>query len=299
MVRAYVRFRLPNGQTTELGHGDLIGRLWSAALAISDARISEAHAMVSLRGQELLLLPLRGRFALDGQRQSSLILAAGQRITLADGLDLVVEDVSLPASVFAIEGDGLPRVVVSGVCSLLTRPRPELVPRLVPDAPAHLWGDGEGWCLTLNGVTRTLQVGDTWELDGRRFCAVGLSLDNAGRTVTRLEGGVSRPVRVVAQFDTVHIHCEGVGTIALSGLAARLVSEVVAFDGPVSWEVLARELWPDEDDIHLLRHKLDVTLSRLRSRLREGQVRPDLVRSDGFGKVELFLLDGDHVEDRT
>jgi hypothetical protein len=299
MMRAYVRLRLPDGSSSELGHGDLIGRLWSAALSISDARVSEAHAMVSLRGQELLLLPLRGRFAVDGQRLSSLILAAGQRVTLADGLDLFVEEVSLPAAVFAVEGDGLPRVVVSGVCSLLTRPRPELVPRLVPDAPAHLWGDGEGWCLTMNGETRPLQVGDTWELDGRRFRAVGLSLDTARGTVTRLDGSVARPLRIVAQFDTVHIHSEGGGALALSGLAARLISEVVAFDGPVAWEVLAGELWPDEDDPHLLRHKLDVTLSRLRSRLRDARVRPDLVRSDGFGKVELFLLDGDAVEDRT
>ena len=299
MMRAYVRLRLPDGSASELGHGDLIGRLWSAALSISDARVSEAHAMVSLRGQELLLLPLRGRFAVDGQRQSSLVLAAGRRITLADGLDLVVEEVSLPAAVFAVEGDGLPRVVVSGVCSLLTRPRPELVPRLVPDAPAHLWGDGEGWCLTMNGATRPIRVGDTWELDGRHFRAVGLSLDTARDTMTRLDGSVARPLRVVAQFDTVHVHIEGGGALALSGLAARLISEVVAFDGPVAWEVLGGELWPDEDDPHLLRHKLDVTLSRLRSRLRDAKVRPDLVRSDGFGKVELFLLDGDVVENRT
>ena len=31
----------------------------------------------------------------------------------------------------------------------------------------------------------------------------------------------------------------------------------------------------------------------------DAQIRPDLIRSDGFGKVELFLLDGDRVEDRT
>lgn len=299
MMRAYVRLKLPGGEVTELEHGDLIGRLWSAALCIPDARISEAHAMVSLRGQELLLLPLRGRFASLGHRQSSLVLEAGQRITLADGFDLEVEEVVLPAAVFAVEGDGLPRVVVSGVCSLLTRPRPELVPRLVPDAPAWLWGDGDHWRLTLSGVTRPLEVGDRWEIDGRWFTAVGMPLDRASPMETRLEGGVAVPLRIVARFDTVHIHREHGGALALSGLAARLVSEVVAFDGPVGWEVLARELWPEEDDLHLLRHKLDVTLSRLRARLREARIRPDLIRSDGFGKVELFLLDGDRVEDQT
>lgn len=300
-MRAFVRFRLPDGTTAELGHGDLVGRLWSAALPVADARVSEAHAMVSLRGQELLFLPLRGRFSLDGVRQTSLVLAAGQRVTLVDGFDLVVEEVSLPAAVFAIEGDGLPRVVVSGVCSLMTRPRPELVPRLVPDAPAHVWGDGEGWCLTMGGETRALRVGETWEVDGRSFRAVALSLEAGGRTTTRLDGtqASAEALRIVAQFDTVHLHRQGGGALALSGLAARVVSEVVTFDGPVPWEVLARELWSAEDDVHLLRHKLDVTLSRLRARLREAGMRPDLVRSDGFGHVEIFLHDGDRVEDRT
>ncbi len=217
-MRAYVRFRLPDGNAVELGHGDLIGRLWSAALSIPDARVSEAHAMVSLRGQELLLLPLRGRFSTDGKRLSSLVLAAGQRVTLADGFDLEVEEVSLPAAVFAVEGEGLARVVVTGVCSLLTRPRPELVPRLVPDAPAYLWGDGEGWCLTVNGTSRAIRIGDTWELDGRQFRAVGLALDSAGNSATRQEAGAARSLRIVAQFDSVHVHTEGGGRWRLEGL---------------------------------------------------------------------------------
>lgn len=39
--------------------GDLIGRLPGAALQIADPRVSEAHAMVSLRAGELVLLALR------------------------------------------------------------------------------------------------------------------------------------------------------------------------------------------------------------------------------------------------
>lgn len=73
----------------------------------------------------------------------------------------------------------------------------------------------------------------------------------------------------------------------------------MVFDGPVPWEVLAQELWGDEDDRHLLRRKLDVNLSRLRKKLRDAGIRSDLVRADGFGHFELFLMDGDKVEDRT
>lgn len=298
-MRAFVRFRLPDGAAVELGHGDIIGRLWSAAAQIADARVSEAHAMVSLRGQELTLLALRGRFAVDGLSRSSLPLATGQRIALAEGLELVVEEVTPPAAVFAIEAEGLPRMVVMGVCSILTRPRPELVPRLVPDAPARVFGDGEHWRLSIGGVSRTIAPGDTWTLDGIPFRAVAMSLDPSSQANTRLDGGVARPLRVIASFETVHVYPRGGDPLVLSGLAARLVSEVVAFARPVPWEILARELWPEEDDPHLLRHKLDVNLSRLRAKLREGGVRPDVVRSDGFGHVELFLHEGDEIEDRA
>jgi len=60
-MRAFVRLRCTDGSIAELTHGDLIGRLGTAALHFDDARISEAHAMISLRGQELKLLALRGR----------------------------------------------------------------------------------------------------------------------------------------------------------------------------------------------------------------------------------------------
>jgi len=297
-MRAYVRFQLPDGSSAELGHGDLIGRLWSAALCISDGRLSEAHAMVSLRGQELKLLALRGRFAVAGRSLSTLVLRPGQQILLAEGLLLGVEYVQLPTSVLGIEGDGLPRQVLSGVCSLLTRPRPELVPRFI-DAAAHIWTDGEDWMIKFDGHARPLRPGDTWEQDGRQFKAVATALAAAGQAATRLDGGVHRVLRVVAHFNTAHIHPEGAPPLALSGLSARLLSEIVTFDGPVPWTVLARELWPAEDDPLTLRRKLDINLFRLRKKLRKASIRPDLVRADGFGHIELFLQDGDRIEDRT
>lgn len=297
-MRAYVRLRLPDGPSVEIGHGDLIGRLWSAAVHVPDARISEAHAMVSLRGQELVLLALRGRIQCEGRRSNALTLSAGQRVELAEGIELFVEEVVLPTSVFAIEGDGLPRVVVPGVCSLLTRPRPEVVPGLVPGAAAWVWGDGEAWRLSIDGQTQLVKPGDSWVLDGRTFRGAATSLVDSAHTATRLDAPAVRPIHILASFQTVHVRSASAETLALSGLAARILSEVVAFDGPVPWEVLAREVWPDEDDPQLLRHKLDVNLSRLRSRLREGGFRPDVVRADGFGHVELFLHDGDTVENR-
>ena len=297
-MRAHVRLLLPDGQYAELGHGDIIGRLWSAALSLQDGRISEAHAMVSLRGQELLLLALRGRFTVDGRAATSVVLEHGQRIAVAEDLELLVEEVELPTKVLAIEGDGLPRQVLGGVCSLLTRPRPELVPRFV-NASAHIWTDGDRWLLRVGDQVRPLSPGDAWEVDGRAFRAVAASLSTAGRTATRLDGGLQRPVRILARFDTAHLFPEGGAPLALSGRSARLLSELVAFAQPVSWLVLAQELWPEEEEPNQLRRRLDVTLSRLRRKLREAGIRPDLIRADGFGHFELFLHDGDRVEDET
>lgn len=298
-MRALARFRLPDGSLVELGHGDLIGRLLTAALPLADGRISEAHAMLSLRGQELKLLALRGRFAVESRTRSSIVLQAGQRVSLADGLELLVEEVQLPAAVLGVEGDGLPRQVLTGVSSLLTRPRPELVPRFIPNAPAHLWTDGEGWQLHVGEQITPLRPGHTWTLDGRSFRAVAVALSSASRTATRADGGIHRRLKVVARFETAHIYRGDGDPIALNGLSARILSELVAFEGPVPWEVLAKELWPDEDDRHLLRRKLDVNLSRLRKKLRDASIRSDLVRADGFGHFELFLMEGDQIEDRT
>ncbi len=297
-MRAHVRLLLPDGRRVELGHGDLVGRLWSAALVLQDGRVSEAHCMVSLRGQELLLLALRGRFTVDGRASTRAVLRAGQRIALAQGLELLVEEVELPTSVLAIEGDALPRQVLGGVCSLRTRPRPELVPRFVP-ADAHIWTDGEGWRLSLHDQPRPLAPGDSWELDGHHFRAVAVTLASAGRTATRVDGSIQPPLRLVARYDTVHLHPQGGQALALSGLSARLLSELVSFGQPVAWQVLAGELWPDESDVHQLRRKLDVNLSRLRRKLRDSGIRHDLVRADGFGHFELFLHDGDRVEDQS
>ena len=87
-MRAYVRLRLSSGQTAVLGPGDLVGRLSGASLQIDDGRVSEAHAMVSLRGRELKLLGLRGVFAVDGKPTDEVVLAEELAIELAPGVDL-------------------------------------------------------------------------------------------------------------------------------------------------------------------------------------------------------------------
>ena len=299
-VRAFARVRLGNGQGAELGHGDMIGRLWSLALCVDDPRVSEAHAMISLRDQQLKLLALRGRFAVGGRTTAEVALVPGLEIELAKDLTLTIEAVELPASVLAIQGDGLPRQLLSGVCSLITRPRPAIVRSHKGNAEATMWSGGLGWSIRLQGgETRPVMAGVSLTVDGRTFEFVSVDLETVAGGPTVVRGAVDHPLHIVARFDSVHIHRDGSQPVVLSGKSARIISELVAFGGPVTWQVLAGEVWNEDEDPQQLRRKLDTSLSRLRRKLREARVRPDLVRAGGTGHFELVLHSRDVVEDQS
>ncbi|MCB9698823.1 MAG: helix-turn-helix domain-containing protein [Alphaproteobacteria bacterium] len=298
-MRPWVRFRDGSGASHELVPGDVLGRTGSARLSIDDPRVSEAHAMVSLRDGVLKLLSLRGAFALRGQPLRELILEAGQQIALAPGLLLEVEEVSLPDAVLAVEGPDLPRQPLPSVASLLLGPT-RLVARYVDPAAARLWTHGDDWRLQVDGgPVRTVDAGDTFDVDGRTYALAELELRAAGHSPTRAGEGIQAPLVVVASYDTAHVLRQGVPVVSLSGVQARLISELAAVRGPIAWTALAAELWSDDGDAHLLRARLDTAISRLRRKLREGRVRTDLVRTDGAGQVELLLYPHDAVEDRT
>ncbi len=299
-MRASARLRLPSGDVVELLPGDLIGRTSTAALRLDDPRVSEAHALISLRGGELHLLSLRRLVAVDGKPVSSAVLRAGLVIALAEAVELTVEAVHLPGTLPALEGEGLDRRLLRSVASIFVGPPLEVVARYDPGAQAHLWLTDSAWRLQIAGQPRRpVDEGDEFLVGGHLLRLVGVPIHSAGQTPTRIEGGVLTPLWIVARFDSAHIHRAEHAPLVLGGRGARLLSELVAFGGPVAWQVLASEVWPEAADPDVLRHRLDVNLGRLRSRLREAGIRADLVRSDGAGQVELVLCQGDTVEDQT
>ena len=290
-MHAFVILRDPDGLDHELVHGDLVGRLDTAALHIDDGRVSEAHAMVSLRDGTLRLLGLRGAFAVDGRTVDELELRPGQYIQLAPDVALEVLQVALPAQVLGVQGPGLARRVLPAVCSILRGPR--VLSGWHAEALAQIWSTGGGWSIRKGGETRPLLAGD--RLGELSFVAV--LLEHAGQNPTR-QGGVDGALRLVANYDTVHIYRDGRAVVALAGVLARIVSELVALDGPVSWSVLTSQIWPDADNL-TARSRLDANLTRIRRKLRASSVRSDLVRTDGAGQIELLLYPHDSVEDRT
>jgi len=295
-MHAFVRFTLLDGTSASLGPGDLIGRASTAALVLDDARISEAHAMVSLRGAELKLLALRGRFRVDGQPQSSVALQRGQLVTFASGLDLAVTEVVLPPDLVALDGDGLPSIVLHGSSSLFAGPPPRVVPRHEPEADAHIWSVGERWRVAVgDGEAREIGVGESFVLQGRSFRLALLRMERAGVDATQQDEALAAPLHLVTDFDTVQIRRGDGPPILIGGISARIVAMLAEAGSAVEWESVARGIWPADNDRGSLRRRFDVALARLRTRLRSSGLRTDLVAANGAGLIELLRYPGDVV----
>jgi len=296
-MQAFARFALPSGRIVEVGPGDIIGRLRGAALRIDDPRISEAHALVSLRGDALKLLALRGRFMVEGVAASEVTLKPGLEVRFTPELTLTVVSVALPSVVFALDGDGLARQVLPPVASLDAK-RPELVAGFSSDADALLWSDGEGYRLRRTGHPDTdLVAGAEFRLGTRTFRLVELPLARLGVQTTAKDPHTEELV-LVLRYDNVHVR-RGPNTDVIDGVPARIITELALIRAPIEWRSLAHELWGDDGDDEALRDRWDGALSRLRKRLRELGLRADLVRTDGRGKVELFLGARDRLVDET
>lgn len=302
---AFVRMRVPDGRVVELGPGDVLGRMRTAALRFNDPRISEAHAFISLRSSQLRLLALRGRFTVADRPTAEAVLEVGLVVRLAQDLPLVVTALGLPGHVAAIEGSGLKRQVLPPVVALNVQPdeggRPALVLSngFAANAAALVWEHDDRYHLRLaDGREREVVAGETFEVAGCEVRIVHLDLSDASASTTDIND-VDESLVIVARYDTVHVIAGRREPLVLGGLNARIVSELVALGGLAAWEIVAREIWGHEEELATLRVRWDSSLARLRTKLRAGRVRDDLVRTNGSGHSELFLRPGDRVDDQT
>jgi hypothetical protein len=295
-----VRLQLPGGRQATVAPGGIIGRLKTAACRLEDPAVSEAHALVSLRGRELRLLKLRGALTIDGHPEDDVALAPGQRIVLTDESALTVLEVHLPLEVLALRlPDQPPRELCAPSYWLTLSPTPDLIPAYVEGAAARVWSTAEDWRIQLDGEpSRRVRVGQRWAIEGVTIEACLMPLSDAG--ATRTVGALTLPhppLTILDRYTSVHLLRRDRLPVVLSGKPARIVSELASTGVPTAWETAAREIWGRESDELRLRGVWDRAMSRLRTRLREHGVRDDLVRADGHGNFELFLLPGDTVRD--
>ena len=296
--RPSVRLRGPSLGVVELFHGDLIGRLPSAALFLDDPRVSEAHALVSLRGGRLWMLALRRLLGEQGRPVAEVLLAPGVEIELAFGLTLTVDAVSLPDRVLALAAPGQPTRPLGQVLSIVDGPPASALASYVPGAAAHLWTVGP-ICHLQRGAepARSLVEGDTFTAAGLSWRLGAVPLGAAEHAPTH--GTDDDPLRIVAHYDSVVVQRPRHPALVIGGTGARVLSELVTRAAPVAWETLAREVWTDDAATLELRHRWDVTLGRLRDRLRRAGIRRELVRADRTGLVHLALGPHDVAVDQA
>ncbi len=162
-----------------------------------------------------------------------------------------------------------------------------------------IWTTGKAWRIqTAADAPRDLEPGTRFEVRGHPFEVVLLGLAQAGGEATRHEGSLYEPISLTTMFDAVRIERNGVPVLNLSGIPARILSEISEIGQPVSWEAVARELW-DGSDRAGLRRKWDLALGRLRKKLRDAGLRQDLLVPDGSGNVVLQLYPGDTCRVRS
>ena len=140
------------------------------------------------------------------------MLAAGQRVRLAKDIVLEVLEVVVPSEVLALEGDGLARQVLGGVCSLRVAPRPEIVPGFAGDADA---------------VRRLLDLGFGVDAVDAQGCP-GLRRAAGGGHLAAVE-----PVNEIARNATF-------GTGAYPSSPSATFNQVTAVGDPRTWQLALR-----------------------------------------------------------
>jgi hypothetical protein len=292
-----VLLRAPEAEPVRLHPGGIVGRLTGAALRLDDPRVSEAHALLSLRGRALKLLALRGALGLRGKWLGEVELREGQRILLAEGLALEVLEVVLPATVLALEAPDGARVELDRPELSLSINPLQAQPGAQPDAAAWVWCSGEQWWLQARGERPVeLSEGATLTLDGQDLQVTALPLPALETPATASAGKLHPPLTIRCWPQHTEIAVEGrAHPVKLTRNAHSILRETALLTqggGSAHWLEVAERIWR----VNATEDNWYTNLARLRERLRQHDLPQDLVRCSD-GQVQLALREGaDRVE---
>jgi hypothetical protein len=290
---------LPNGSIVAVPAGGLVGRHGQAAAPLDDPRVSEVHAWVSHRGRGLVMLVVGGNVWVDGRSTREVVLRPDQTIEFLPGLSLHVVDVVLPHTMLALLGlSDEPLPLTTDLATLHASP-PALVPGFDPAGAAHIWSTATGYRIALRDQPPdVVEAGQTWSIEGLTVEAVEVPTGAKIRDTDRVDAFADR-LTFRIRYESVHVERADGTAFVVTGIPARLLTELAQFDAPTPWNWVAGELWPDCDDLRRLRQRWDRHLQVLRRQLRDERVRTDLCRADQRGNIELTLHPHDRVVDES
>ena len=305
-----------DGEALTVRPGDLIGRAPTARLLLPPwPGLSEAHALISLRGAGLVILPLRGALSahdpLAGDAgppspvpEAGLPLERGLELTLGPSLRLIVEDRVLPAEVLAIEGlgEGRPQLLPAAACALLAGPPLRLVGEQPPEALLYLWQTATGALVQRPGPGAPLELAagqalpaplEALRLVRRTLPAAATPLTHAERPPLVVRLGLDRATLQLGgpRGPSVELRLKNFELL----LALVDVAEL-PFDSPARHHrALAEAVWGPTYS----RHAWKTLAGRVRDALAEAGLPPSLIASDGHGCWSLDLGPDDQLIDET
>ncbi|MBX2804235.1 MAG: hypothetical protein KTR31_41625, partial [Myxococcales bacterium] len=243
------------------------------------------------------LLALRGSLWLGTAEEHTVDLDEGVTVHLAPGLAVEVVERTLPDVVVAARIDGgSSQFLWADVYSVMPNRRAELVPGYQAHAAGWLSPSAGQWQFQPAGrAPAPFRPGDVWELgEGHSLEAVAVPTQDAHLQITQ---SAVEQLTVLGRTDTAHLHRQGRSPLVLTGLQARMITELGLIGTSVDWRVLAQGLWPT--DLEPDRDKYDQLTRRLRIKLRDHGIRTDLVRPTNTGMVELYLHRMDRFVDEA
>ncbi len=269
--------------------GDLVGRGVRSAVPLEDPRISEGHALVSLRADGFFLLALRGTLWTGGRWGSEVALHPGLQVRLAEGVELRVHEVHVPDIILALEGVGDEPLVLRQATWSLRKDPLRVRADFEGDADAWIWRtDGQWWARTgeAEGDIAPLEIGDVVRVGEHALPVVGVTVA-AGREGQTIRTRSAHPPLAIEVLPSVTRIRSGDRMVELAGRShdifrhtARLTEE----RGPVHWTEVAGAIWkvnPTPDNWYRNR-------ARLAARLRELGLPSDLVTvQQGHVRIDL------------
>ena len=286
-----VLFATDGGERHRLLTGDIIGRGVRCALPFEDPRISEAHAMLSLRDGGFWLLGLRGT-VWNGRRWGAEVrIATGSSIRLAEGVSLDVCEVVLPTTLLALEGlGGDPLVLTHDTISVRTSPM-SLRAGFEGDADAWIWSSEGQWRMRkASGEISLLHIGQAIALGPHALTVVGVPLGQGQAGETIRQRATHAPLTITVEPRRTTVAC-GTRSVVLVGRSHDIVrctaQRSQAYGGAVHWADIAGDIWranPTPDNWY---HNC----ARLAAKLNHAGLPSDLLRMEK-GLVSLALRPG-------